>query len=97
MNSSFGRQLRIELATRKDRNQLTQREMDCLGLLRHSNATIGKLLGISTHTVGNYLKSAFWKLGAENRTAAALAYAAHKPADSERASAEALTAAGRVA
>jgi len=40
------------------------------------NSEISVILGLSTHTVRKHLENAFWKLGVETRTAAALMFSA---------------------
>jgi DNA-binding CsgD family transcriptional regulator len=60
--------------------RVTPREVACLELAHLSNADIARILGISIETVKAHLASAYVKLGAENRTAAALLWAERRAA-----------------
>jgi two-component system, NarL family, nitrate/nitrite response regulator NarL len=53
---------------------LTARENDILGLLTHghTNESIAQVLGLATGTVRIYVSAVLAKLGAPNRTAAAV-------------------------
>jgi DNA-binding CsgD family transcriptional regulator len=62
--------------------KLTVRERDVLHWVCEckTDAEIGRILGISVHTVSKHLQRAFRKLGVENRMAAArIASFAHGP------------------
>lgn len=58
----------------KDKIHLTIRECKVLSLLAegHSQRQIAKLLGLSHHTVADYLKTLYLKLGVHSRTQAQL-------------------------
>jgi len=62
------------LATRQRRSDLTERELQVLGLLikGRSNKEIGSALFIAEDTVKSQLKSIFGKLGVHDRTDAAM-------------------------
>jgi len=55
-------------------DELTPRERECAQLLAGglSNFEIGKKLGISPSTVRSHLRNVFMRLGAKNRTHAAV-------------------------
>lgn len=57
---------------------LSKREREVMGWVREGkrNSEISVILGLSTHTVRKHLENAFWKLGVETRTAAALMFSA---------------------
>lgn len=59
---------------------LTGRELDVLRLIAKGTSTkaAAKLLGISNHTVGDYLKSIYTKLGANSRITAILEARKHE-------------------
>lgn len=56
------------------RNRVSPREIEVLDLLYLSNREIATILGIKPGTVKSHLKTAFAKLGVENRTQAALVW-----------------------
>lgn len=57
---------------------LTQRQLDVLKLVAegHSNRKIAEMLGLSVHTVKLHLHNVYLRLGARNRTEAAMRYRA---------------------
>ena len=67
------RQIASRLAERMMRTDLTARELEILGLLAKglTNKQIGRVLGISEHTVRNHVNSVIEKLDVSDRTEAA--------------------------
>src|SRR5690606_26408932 len=64
-----------------DETGLTQRQHDVLRLVAdgQSNKRIALMLGLSVHTVKLHLRNASQRLGAHNRTDAAMRYRALRP------------------